>query len=118
MNTFSVILVAHLIADFFFQTRWMAENKSSKSHALAIHIAVYTITIGLIMFLLSDFSFYSILYWAVYNGMCHGFVDSITSKLTSWAYAEKRFGLFFNIIGIDQTIHYWFLFVTAHTLLN
>lgn len=48
MNLFTWLLVGHLVGDFIFQTRWMAENKASKWVPLLVHSAVYTMCVYLL----------------------------------------------------------------------
>ncbi|SFH12129.1 Protein of unknown function [Desulfotomaculum arcticum] len=42
MNLFEWLLIGHLVGDYLFQTRWMAENKSSNWLPLLLHSMVYT----------------------------------------------------------------------------
>jgi hypothetical protein len=118
----SYIIISHLISDFFLQTRWMANHKSYKPLALGLHIVVYTAAMFLCFvwamyqgFL--SFEYEQIIFWCCLNGFIHGVVDSVTSKITSWAAEEKRWGLFFNVVGIDQALHYLVLFYTGNVVL-
>jgi hypothetical protein len=45
MSPFEFLLLAHLIGDYLFQTKWMALNKSTKWVPLLTHVGVYTLTI-------------------------------------------------------------------------
>ena len=47
MNLFSWLLVGHVVGDYLFQIRWMAENKSRKFLPLLVHSAVYTVIVAL-----------------------------------------------------------------------
>src|SRR3990167_1335879 len=42
MTMIYVLLVAHFVGDFICQTDWMAQNKSKRWDALALHVAVYS----------------------------------------------------------------------------
>lgn len=46
MAAFIWILFCHYIADFVFQSHWMASNKSKNNVALTIHVSVYTLTMA------------------------------------------------------------------------
>jgi hypothetical protein len=97
------IISVHFIADFLCQTDWMALNKSKNNYALGSHVGVYTI----VLFLTSGWFI-----WAIVNGILHFITDYITSRITSKLWAEKKVRLFFNVIGLDQLIHYTCLFIT------
>ena len=43
----SWLLAGHMAGDYLFQTRWMAERKTTHFSALAIHAAVYTCAVYL-----------------------------------------------------------------------
>lgn len=45
LTPFEILLIAHLIGDFLFQTEWMALNKAKKWLPLIVHSSVYTIII-------------------------------------------------------------------------
>ncbi len=51
MNHFDLLLVAHLIGDFLFQTNWMAKNKAHKLLPLIAHTALYTLIVAFIAWL-------------------------------------------------------------------
>ncbi|MGO0063653.1 DUF3307 domain-containing protein [Brevibacillus fluminis] len=45
MTLFEVLLVAHFVGDYLFQTSWMAMNKAKNWAALLVHCAVYTLVL-------------------------------------------------------------------------
>lgn len=91
----------HFIADFIFQSRKMAENKSRSFSWLSYHCAEYT------AFLL-PFGWR----FALVNGAAHLVTDFITSKLTTKFYLAKNNKMFFVTIGADQAIHMTTLIAT------
>jgi len=102
-NTIILILLVHCVADFWFQTPWMAANKSKDPLALLAHVATY-------MFFLTVFAVWhwsvAWLWWALVNGALHMFTDSITSRITSHNWnGGKPTKTFWNTIGVDQFIH-------------
>ncbi len=46
MELFNWLLVGHLVGDFIFQTRWMAEKKAQNFLPLIVHSVVYTATVA------------------------------------------------------------------------
>lgn len=110
------VYALHTLADFVFQTRWMAENKSKSLKALSLHIAEYTgiIFIGMILILPLQ---YAALYSLV-NGCIHFFTDFVTSKISSKAYKSENIKLFWITIGIDQFIHISSLLLTLVPLIE
>ncbi|WP_289137031.1 DUF3307 domain-containing protein [uncultured Brevibacillus sp.] len=50
-SAFDILLVAHLIGDYMFQTEWMAKYKAQRWLPLLAHCMVYTAIISLIAYL-------------------------------------------------------------------
>ncbi|KUO71920.1 MAG: hypothetical protein APF81_07675 [Desulfosporosinus sp. BRH_c37] len=48
MSSFDLLLLAHLVGDFPFQTSWMAMNKANKWLPLFVHSTLYTAIIGFV----------------------------------------------------------------------
>lgn len=113
-----VILIAHFVADFIFQSHYLAINKSSSVWALIQHIIIYALSFYII-FGLSWYPLYYILNinitaqtWlqltigiTVVNSLLHYFTDFFTSKLTRYFWNKKDYHNFFVIIGFDQLLH-------------
>lgn len=142
MTVIYVLLTAHFVADFLYQSDWMALNKSKRWDALAWHVLVYgwAFTLVLGMGLTATHSVPSpsaVAAFMAINLGAHFVQDALTSRLTSrlWfvdganlatrqladgthvtyavvAYNDKRHW-FFVAIGFDQLLHYVTLFVTA-----
>lgn len=103
------LLINHWIADFIFQTHWMAVNKSRNIWALLAHVATYTVVLTT---LTSPFFFPNFLLWALTNGVIHGMIDFVTSRITSYLWKRQDVHHFFVAIGLDQLLHYVTLFVS------
>ena len=105
-----LILFLHFLADFVFQSNKMAQNKSVSRKWLLAHVGTY----GLILFLGLYFfvSFKFLLYYVGINMLLHYMIDAETSKITKKLWAEKKIGEFFVMIGWDQFLHYFFLYLT------
>lgn len=92
-----LLLVVHFVADFLFQTDWMAINKSKQWDALALHCLVYSacflvVTEFPVPFVLVTFA-------------THFTTDAITSRITTRLWQADQRHWFFVVIGLDQLIH-------------
>ena len=127
-------LAVHFVADFVLQSNWMAQNKSKRWDALALHCVVY----GACWLWLG-------LTFAAVTCALHFLTDAVTSRITSrlWFFRMKA-GIweqasftvpkhgqtlvnpwmpeggdrhyFFVAIGADQVIHYATLAATGYWL--
>lgn len=121
MTVIYVLLVAHFVADFVCQSDWMAQNKSKRWDALALHVAVYamalmvTLMLGLWMAWGGDTELGGSpwLWFMGVNAVAHFVQDAITSRINSRLWQAKQVHWFFVGIGFDQLLHYVTLFVTA-----
>lgn len=126
LNAIIVIILSHWIADFIFQTREMAENKSHSMEFLLKHIATYTVVLYFLIIFFSKLIPNSISNWgvllpaafAIINGFLHLVVDFFTSKLTSFLWRKELVHLFFITIGLDQALHMVYLFASYVLILN
>lgn len=106
-----LLLVAHYVADFLFQTREVADNKSKDNKILAYHAFIYTIVISVfVAFIIPSFA--TFVAWGVITFFTHLVTDGITSKFTSKFFREGRVSQAFKTIGLDQLIHYCTLIFT------
>ncbi len=101
------ILILHLVGDFFFQTDWMAINKSKRFSALFLHGIFYSIP-----FLCFG------LFFTILNGSLHILIDFISSKVTTKLFEINERHWFFVVIGIDQCIHYCCLFLSYYFIFS
>lgn len=117
------LLVTHWVADFVFQTDWMARNKSSSNLPLFVHVCVYSLI--LIPFAVSYIPSHAVAWFIAFNMFLHFIVDYHTSRLTSKLGAAGKYGSktvpnfgMFSIIGLDQMLHYISLVGTYYFLVN
>lgn len=103
------IIVVHLVADFFMQTKYMAENKSKNWWALSSHVLVYSWATSMLWIL--KFDVFQVQYIFGITFICHFITDAVTSRITAWLWSRKHVRLFWVIIGMDQTAHYTQLFL-------
>lgn len=123
----SVMFVAHYVADWYWQSDWMAINKS-KWHtsgeglnALTSHVALYSLVMALVMGLTKGNNAFYL--WLLVTFVTHFVTDAITSQFTTkyffftpskwnqssrkdlWEADWGKRGPFFKWIGLDQLIH-------------
>ena len=101
---FTTFLAVHWVADFVLQSRWMAENKSSRLDALSLHIGVYTAVLATAATLLFGTGM-NVLWFIVANAGLHFVTDFVTSKITSRLWQRQNVHGFFTVVGLDQLLH-------------
>lgn len=114
MNLAIYVLFLHFLADFVFQTDWMAKNKSKDWFVLYTHIMVYGFVVGIPLLFVSDYL--SVVKFAALNAAVHFCVDAVTSRVNSRLYASGRIHAFFVGIGADQFVHAATLLLTLPLL--
>lgn len=119
---------AHLLADFFAQSNWMALGKSSHWRPLLTHVTVYALVLGLVLALramtLTDrpwlwLSSAPLTLYVGLNWLAHLGTDFVTSRINKkllTATPGDRHWFFFGV-GTDQLIHRLTLLWTAYALL-
>lgn len=109
------LIFFHWLADFVFQSDWMAKNKSKSWKALSMHTGAYTFFLyaGMSPFALS---YKSAIVYVLVNGSAHFIVDAVTSRITSKLYAKGDVHNFFVVVGLDQAIHMATLIATLPLL--
>lgn len=129
IEIFSIISI-HWVSDFIFQDERWAINKSKNFYALLNHTFVYSILWYLpIIYLIkysthhniSDIPYESLLF-VIITFIFHTATDYFTSKIVSKKFENKHYGSAipnfgaFTIIGFDQVLHYFQLFITYYIL--
>lgn len=130
-TTIVALMTIHWLADFVLQSRWMAVNKGSSLKALLLHVTVYTLVLGFGVFLLAfwiiggatspgviEGSVRFAVVYALLNGILHGVVDFITSKMSSALYKSQDYYEFWVVIGFDQLLHTSILVLSYFWLLS
>ena len=103
------LLVAHWLGDFVLQSDWMAQRKSREWSALAIHVAVYALTLlgwMLLMGLLgaSLLAPADCVLFVAANYVCHFLTDAVTARVNSNLWTSGRRHAFFVSVGFDQLL--------------
>ena len=104
----SWLLAGHMAGDYLFQTRWMAERKTTRLPALLIHSAVYTCAVWLASFAARPLSLWGVLFVFA----AHAVIDK--RNITMWwckhVTKSDRMWLF---MMTDQSLHVVFLALTC-----
>ncbi|MGI9411065.1 MAG: DUF3307 domain-containing protein [Hyphomicrobiaceae bacterium] len=101
---FIIILAVHWVADFILQSRWMAENKSTRLDALSLHVGVYTAVLATAATLLFGMGM-NVMWFIAANAVLHFMTDFVTSKITSALWQRQNVHGFFAVVGLDQLLH-------------
>jgi len=103
----TLLVSAHFVGDWWFQSRWMATNKSSNKSVLLQHILIVTAFISIPVLFYVPFTQAVLL--LIVNGILHGLIDwniwrGYKSKVpTDFEYwKDKRF---YDTIASDQLLH-------------
>lgn len=98
------LLFMHWVADFCFQSNWMAQNKSSKLDALSCHVLIYSLILSIaIVPIVSDINL--VFYFFFYMVGTHFLIDYVTSRITKVLWEKRSVHNFFVVIGFDQFLH-------------
>jgi hypothetical protein len=93
------LVLMHFVADFIFQSDYIAINKSSNSWVLALHVFLYSI----------PFAYFGVAF-AVVTFVLHFVTDYISSRVAGNFWKNEQRHWFFVTIGADQAVHMISLF--------
>lgn len=108
------LMILHFAGDFYYQSEWMAKNKSKSNRALLSHVAVYSMV--MLMFLVPVVLTFGIaevalLLFVSVNAAAHFATDWVTSRV--YARVKRKGGPSHIVAGFDQLLHGLTLLVTA-----
>lgn len=114
------LIFSHWLADFVYQTDWMAKNKSKDNFALFCHVGCYScvlmmygITTNLYKrYYLGEPTTIHVFSFVAINGLSHWFIDYFTSRYNSKMWEQGRVHDFFVGVGFDQALHMAILILT------
>ena len=107
MITTLLLIWAHFIGDFVFQTDEVARGKGRSNWALLSHTLTYIATFSLLGWFIPITTD-----WLIANMVLHGVVDYVTSRVKTRLWRNNESHLFFVVVGIDQAIHLSCLLLT------
>ena len=100
MDILKLLLIAHLIGDFFLQPVKLVEQKKNSIKGLIIHTLIYTLMIVLVLLLFGNI--WEIIFWTLFILVSHSLIDYFRIKFTK-KFNNNDFS-FWSFI-IDQFIH-------------
>ena len=128
-----IIVLCHWVFDFIFQAEEWATNKSKRLGSLLNHTITYS---GLwVIPMLFLFGFHnphqevvnlvnSVMVFVFITFICHTITDYFTSRWVSKKFERKEYGSpipntgAFTVIGFDQVLHYFQLFITYYIMIK
>ena len=138
------LLAVHTLADYRLQSDAMAVNKSKSLGWLSLHVAIYTTTF-MIYGILIGWSGEQVKTFGILTFCSHFLTDFFTSRLSrrvfpwipqTWQVLDETTGKdvgvyldhegingrsrnrFFNVLGVDQLIHFFTLALTYRLLIE
>ena len=108
MASLKLLLIAHLIGDFFLQPVKLVEQKKNSIKGLIIHTIIYTLMIALVLLLFGNI--WEIIFWTFLIFISHFAIDYVRIKINK---NNKNNNIRFYSFVIDQLIHVLILVINA-----
>ena len=108
MASLKLLLIAHLIGDFFLQPVKLVEQKKNSIKGLIIHTIIYTLMIALVLLLFGNI--WEIIFWTFLIFVSHFAIDYVRIKINK---NNKNNNIRFYSFVIDQLIHVLILVINA-----
>ena len=102
VNIILLLGLIHFVADFVFQSNYVAQNKSKSNVVLLKHVVIYSL----------PFILFGSVIFVIINMLLHFCIDYCTSRMTSKLWAKGDVHNFFVVIGFDQFLHLCCLVLT------
>ena len=112
-NLLSWLYAGHMVGDYLFQTRWMAERKTASYPALIVHAVIYSFSVWLSSLPVSPAGKFGLSPWSVlFVFAAHAIIDR--QNVTKWwcknVTLSNRMWL---LIMTDQALHIVILATTC-----
>lgn len=109
-KTFIIILLLHIFAGYFLQSKRISRLKRVKKRYLFEHVGLYTLIFIILSPLLLSITFVEGIIFSLINGCLHLTVDYFTGKFKlKYHKDDVRYGV---VVGIDYTLHISMLLIT------
>ena len=106
-----IILLMHVIADFFLQGSKLSKLKALKLPYLFEHVGIYTAFFAVLSPLLLGLTIVQGLIFSLINGVFHFVIDYFTGKYKT-LYFETNESRYLATVGLDHTLHLVILIVS------
>lgn len=102
---FAVLLIGHVLGDFYLQTNSVAQRKDSQPRYFAMHILIYTACMGITLIAAVPYSAKLLCLWLA-SSLMHFIIDLI-KKVVKKQITNDTIGLYLNnhSLIIDQLLH-------------
>lgn len=107
-----LILLCHIIGDFYLQTNKIAEEKKNNNWFLLLHCFLYVIPLHFVMFLLRN-NLVSIMLSMIIIGGTHYIIDRLKVGFENIERCPKHY-----LFLIDQILHIISLILVCHWIFN
>lgn len=104
MGRFIIILLIHVIGDYFLQGSKLSKLKTSSFPYLLRHVAIYTSIFIVLSPILLGLTILEGLLFGLINGVLHLAIDFFVGKFKA-KYYEINESRYVATIGIDHTLH-------------
>lgn len=111
MSRIFLILLMHILGDFFLQGERLRKNKAYTISSLLLHSFIYTSVFVVCCPFLLGMSFKQALLYSVINGFTHLIVDFYFRKL-KLGYADFDHNKYRLVLFFDQFLHIVILYVS------
>lgn len=107
MMFLKLLLIFHLIGDFYFQTNKVNKNKTNNIRCLLFHVLIYTVTFSPIIFISTNILSALIMFGVIFT--THLLIDYFAIKISDQNKTTKTF-LIDQILHIIVLLVLWLLF--------
>ena len=111
MGRIIILILMHLVGDFFLQGQKLSKLKALKLPYLVEHVGIYTLLFIVLSPVLLGLTFLQGLVFSLLNGSLHFIIDYFTGKFKA-KYIDAKESKFLTTIGIDHTLHIIILIVS------
>jgi len=108
MTSLKLLLIAHMIGDFFLQPVNLVKKKKKSIKGLIVHTLIYTLLMSLVLLLFGNV--WEIIFWLVITFASHFMIDYFRIKITK-KYENNKIS-FLSFI-VDQIIHVLLLVIIS-----
>ena len=111
MSRIIILILIHLVGDFFFQGNKLSKLKSFKMPYLLEHVGIYTAIFIILSPLILGLTFLQGLAFSLLNGSLHLVIDYFTGKYKQ-KFISTNQSKYIAAIVIDNTLHIVILIVS------